>query len=777
MKKKLTGIFIASILLSLTISAPMVELGASQPNNTVPIYLNNQRVEFTGQEPVLINGRVLVPLELLEMMGYSINLLFYDDDAAIELFEMMGLDTGWLYDNEFAIWIYHDWTNLIIFVGEQFMVVDNFPIYPDIPHQIVGGELMLPLRAIMEAFIWGGNPPHPSNIEEVRALMLAAGEGMPWWDPESRSVHVWSFIHHHNPWTTNVWEPHVIIGDPNETLESIQERFPTRSPEVGRPPQYGGHLYVGLPSDTPPSGSLNAIFSNLSLDMSLMQWFGGSTSVFSRTAYHTMGQSGIVTWDYCLEGRSLHLVQRADVYWHDGHPLTLSDLVFAHEMIAHPDYLDAGGVRWNTAQQNIVGAWEYHRGEADYISGLVLSEDERELTIYFIDFPPSILHFGFFSSPYPRHIFQDVPLHEQPWHYHSTTRPIGWGPFIVERDAPWDGLYLVANENYWRGRPYLDSVEVLVLPWSLILDFMQEGLLDISTMGTWGYTVMPEPDNFHYLGMVDNFFGTINFNLGYFDEETSRVVPFENPRMGDPRLRRAMAFAINESVITSELYSGLRVPATSILPPLHREFHIPDFIGFDYDPVRAKAYLDEAGFLVGPDGWRTDPEGNEFIIHLVTNNTHDLHFISEHYADSWKAVGLQVYIERQDFFEMQQELIHGTGERDFDVAVLFWGAGLDPNPNSFWGHALFNIPRFMNDEFQQVLDGFNSPQAWDLDWLRNHFHEWQRLFYEYAPAFPANWRINLTAVNNRVMGHDVSGTNEDWGLHRIWVTGDEAYIW
>jgi len=776
----LSVVFFAMTLMPITGNGLVLQ--ASRVYSTVDIYLDNERVVFTTQEPVIINNRVLVPLELIKMMNLGVMQLRYNDPEAVYIFEMMGLDVSVISEDSYAIMIYDDWTNIVFLDNEQFMVVDSLVVYLDVMHQIINGQRMLPLRAIMEALLWGGDMPNPNYINEIREVMLAAGENLPWWDPTDRSVHIGSYNIGWTPaFVTPRWEPSIIVGDPLETFHTIQERFPTSSPDADTPPQYGGSIRVGIPSNVNASGSLNAIFSTFSVDMDFMRWFGGNTSVFSQTPYRTMGQSGIVTWDYCVDNRFLHLVQTADVYWHDGHPLTLNDLVFAHEMIAHPDYLDAGGTRWNTAQQNIIGAWEYHRGEADYISGLVLSEDERELTIYFVEFPPTILHFGFFTSPYPRHIFGDVPLFEQQWHYHSTESPVGWGPFIVEGHAPGDSLYLVANENYWQGRPNLDSAIVMVLPWDFIPELMLDGFIDISSMGTYGYTLVPEADNFYYLALVDNFFGSINFNLGYWCDETSRVVPFDTPRMNDPRLRRAMAFAIDESVITSEFYSGLRIPATSILPPFFSGFYDPDLLGFYYDPDRANAYLDEAGFLLGPDGWRKDPDGNEFIIHFVANTSPDLDFISDHYARSWEAVGLQVYVDRREFFDMINEFIHSAGVRDFDVGIFFWSAGLDPNPSTLWGHSMNNVPRFMSDEFQLMLDGFNSQEAWDTDWLRDHFHAWQRLFYEHAPAFPANWRVNLTAVNNRVMGFDVSGVHEDgigarWGLHRIWVTRDEAYI-
>ena len=58
------------------------------------------------------------------------------------------------------------------------------------------------------------------------------------------------------------------------------------------------------------------------------------------------------------------------VKWHDGEEVTVDDIIFTHEIVGHPDYT---GVHCSESLQNIEGMEEYHNGEADTISGLMLS--------------------------------------------------------------------------------------------------------------------------------------------------------------------------------------------------------------------------------------------------------------------------------------------------------------------------------------------------------------------------------------------------------------------
>jgi peptide/nickel transport system substrate-binding protein len=68
----------------------------------------------------------------------------------------------------------------------------------------------------------------------------------------------------------------------------------------------------------------------------------------------------------------------------------------------------------------------------------------------------------------------------------------------------------------------------------------------------------------------------------------------------DVRVRQAIAYAIDRNAIIEYLRRGLGVPAVGLLPALSWAF-AADAFSFPYDPARARALLDEAGYL-DPDG-------------------------------------------------------------------------------------------------------------------------------------------------------------------------------
>jgi peptide/nickel transport system substrate-binding protein len=567
---------------------------------------------------------------------------------------------------------------------------------------------------------------------------------------------------------------------PLVALDRIRERFPV-SRHTTDPTFPGGHIQWAQSSATPFGGNINPVFWINAQDGDIVGFFSGG-SVFSSTPIRTFGQDGIVTWTHDLNEMSMVLTQVEDVLWHDGVPMTLSDLAFALEIICHPRYIEAGGPRFGAAQRMIRGVNEYHAGEVDYISGLVLSNNDRQLKIYFNEFPPSVLYFSFWTTPLPRHIFGDIDIMEIPNHPRSRVNPVGFGPWILNNIVPGESVHYIANDTFWLGRPYADELTLRVVDPGMIPMLMLEGEFDIASFRPEDYRDIPNPTNFSYLGDVANTFGVLAFNLGEFNNDTGRIEPFENARMGDVRLRQAMSYAIDVQTVADTVFEGFRLPATSVIPPGHAAFLDPDLRGYPYSPERANELLDEAGFLMGPDGYRTDQDGNPFEIHLIygISPINDLVFMA--YRQNWADVGLNVRLDPQDFSNfMSPEIFNAIGERPpHDISVVNWTAGFNPNPNTLWGHTLNNIPRFMNDEMEAVLNSFNTMQAWDQEWLIGQYKEWQRLYNVYVPGVITDWRVNIVAVNNRVSGYSPFNLYEDGnrtrgGSWRIRLTAADPY--
>ena len=101
-----------------------------EAGSPITVEVDGQRVSFQGQGPIMVNGRVLVPVrEVFEKMGFYV---YWNSSARVAT----------LMDAERTVNIPADIT---------FFWANGRLITTDVPQQLVNGRLMLPLRVIAEA--------------------------------------------------------------------------------------------------------------------------------------------------------------------------------------------------------------------------------------------------------------------------------------------------------------------------------------------------------------------------------------------------------------------------------------------------------------------------------------------------------------------------------------------------------------------------------------------------------------------------------------------------
>src|SRR5699024_3767779 len=136
------------------------------------------------------------------------------------------------------------------------------------------------------------------------------------------------------------------------------------------------------------------------------------------------------------------------VKWSDGEDVKPEDLLYAYEVIGHPDYT---GIRYDSNFMNIVGMEEYKDGEADTISGI--TETENGIVIEYKETGVQMLQAGggIWSSAMPKHYLGDVPVADLESSPEVREKPIGFGPFEIKNIVAGESVEYVANEHYWQG--------------------------------------------------------------------------------------------------------------------------------------------------------------------------------------------------------------------------------------------------------------------------------------------------------------------------------------
>ncbi len=168
-------------------------------------------------------------------------------------------------------------------------------------------------------------------------------------------------------------------------------------------------------------------------------------------------------------------------------------------------------------------------------------------------------------------------------------KPVGTGPFIFKEWLPRDRITVTKNPNYWeKGKPYLDSIVFQgAADANLMVAMVRTGESDI--MGAFGVRAQDVPlfqkqSNIVVVPNPAASTAILQFN--------TTIKPFDNLA-----LRQAISYGIDRKKFVDVVLAGQGVPAATFVSGGFA--YNPDLKPIDYDPVKAKQKLAEAGYPNG----------------------------------------------------------------------------------------------------------------------------------------------------------------------------------
>lgn len=191
----------------------------------------------------------------------------------------------------------------------------------------------------------------------------------------------------------------------------------------------------------------------------------------------------------------------------------------------------------------------------------------------------------------------------------DATKIIGSGPFVVNAETLGKSLDLKVREDYnWgpaklehQGRAYLDEINYIITA----EDSVRIGAL-LAGQADFIRQIQAYDE-----GQVEAQSFTI-YAPGTRGVNNSIVFRPDNPLVADIKVRKALSLAVNRDEILSTIFSKNYPKATSIIASTAIGYVAQeDKLG--YDPEKAEALLDEAGFKLGSDGIRAK-DGQKLVL-------------------------------------------------------------------------------------------------------------------------------------------------------------------
>ena len=339
----------------------------------------------------------------------------------------------------------------------------------------------------------------------------------------------------------------------------------------------------------------------------------------------------------------------------------------------------------------------------------------------------------------PKHLLEGKDLHTTTF----ARKPIGSSYYQLDNWATGENIKLSRNPTSALGPANIDKLVSRIIPdtSAQFLELMAGNIDSMSLDPTQFSRIVPARPK---LTEKLNLYKELGSGYTYMGFNLKRK-PFD-----DVRVRQAINYAIDKQEIIDGVYLGLGINIASPYKPGTR-WSNPNLQPYPYDPEKAKTLLKEAGFVLNSEGI-LERDGKALSFEIITNQNKEREKSSVLIQRRLKAVGIDVKIRSIEWASFISRFIK-TG--DFDVVVLGWSLGLDPDQYSIWhssqqGGDKFNFIGYGNPKVDKLLE--RGRTELDPDKRQVIYHEFAKELLHDSPVIYLSAGYGLSAIHKRVKG-------------------------
>jgi peptide/nickel transport system substrate-binding protein len=314
-------------------------------------------------------------------------------------------------------------------------------------------------------------------------------------------------------------------------------------------------------------------------------------------------------WQTSKDGLSLTLDLRDDVKYHTGRAFTSKDVEFSIKTWADP--------KWTVQFQRTAAA----------ITGFDTS-DPHKIVLKFAHPLSNIFDLLDVMPIIDEKTFGDLE---------TGKRYVGTGPYTFQSWTPQKEVVFKRNDDYWRGAPKLDGVDVHIVPDAQsLVSQLRSGQLDlIQGAGNRDLQTLAKSGQFKAIPFTGS------------ERQTYVGTNVTNPALKDVRVRQAIAYALDRKRIVDDVYRGVGYPIALPWPKYSPAYDAKANEQFSRNVSKAKDLVKQVGPLpTFPLEYSTASPNNEAIAQIVQANLAE--------------VGIKVKLEPNENAAHIQKLIGGT---------------------------------------------------------------------------------------------------------------------
>ena len=452
-------------------------------------------------------------------------------------------------------------------------------------------------------------------------------------------------------------------------------------------------------------------------------------------------------------GAAVTFAIKPGLKWGDGTPVTARDVAFSWEVGRHP--------------QTGVSNHEFYRSlyKVDVKSDSVFTLHFDKLAYDY----NAIGDAGLLPAHLEEKIFRADPAayrHRTLYDADPANPGLYYGPYRIAEVKTGSHIALVPNEHWPGKKPGFRRIVVRVIENTAALEAnLLSGAIDMIA-GELGLTVDQAIAFEKRHGAKFN----VLFKPGLVYEHLEPNL--DTPIFKDLRVRRALLHALDRETLVQQLFAGRQPVAHTGINPLDWIYD-PAVKTHAFDPRKAAALLDEAGWTVMKDGFRHNAQGERLSFDLATTAGNRIReSVQQVLQSQWRVVGVEARIRNQPARVFFGETVR---KRAFSGLALFaWYSAPENLPrtilhsthipteaNSFAGQ---NYAGYANAEMDSLIDAIelelDRKKRGDL-WKR-----FQTLYAEDLPALPLFFRADAFVLPKWLAGVEPTGHQ---GVSTLWV--------
>lgn len=419
---------------------------------------------------------------------------------------------------------------------------------------------------------------------------------------------------------------------------------------------------------------------------------------------------------------------KPDLTWHDGEPLTTTDVAFTIELMKEGD---------GYITEDLVNLWK--SVEVVTINDLYMQLVLPEAFSPFLDY----LSFGIL----PEHLLGDLSM-AQIADSEFNLQPVGSGPYKFSELTIEDGLITGITLEAFKDStnpPFLQEINFRYYPdaqsaFQAYKDQFVQGISEI-------------PDNLiaDALGQED-----LAIYSGRLPEISMVLLNLNDPGLPffqDATIRKALLMGINRQKMINTLFHGQAIAANGVIFP-ESWAYLSTLTPVDYDPDQAALLLKEAGYVVTGEVNPVRMKEETALKFVLSYPDDELHRqVAEMLQSDWKKLSVEVILEPIPADLLVSDKLN---PRAYQAALvdLNMTNNPDPDPYPFWdsGQATNgqNYSQWNNklasDSIEQARVTTNFAERVRL------YHNFQAIFAKDLPSLPLFYPVYNYGVTSLIQG-------------------------